>query len=349
VGCVIIKDGRIIAEGYTRPPGGPHAEIVALQAAAGASRGATVYVTLEPCSHYGRTPPCAKALIDAAVGKVVFALQDPDPNVDGRGEEMLRAAGIEVEAGDGAGESARVLEGFIKHRRTGRPFVIAKYAATLDGKIAAASGDSRWVSGPQTREWAHQMRTKIDAIMVGVSTVVIDNPQLTARPGGIEADRHPLRVVVDSRGRTPANASVLAGPARTLIFTTEASSQEWRHAMSEQGAEVAVVPAAEDGRVSLAPMLDDLGRRGILTLLVEGGGVLHGSFFDQRLVDKVHAVIAPMIVGASKAPGAVEGRGAERMRDAIRLRDITVERLGEDVLITGYPVYAPSTGTTARD
>ncbi len=230
---------------------------------------------------------------------------------------------------------------YIKHRRTGLPFVIVKYAATLDGKIAAATGDSRWVSGPDTLAWAHAMRPHIDAIMVGVSTVVIDDPQLTARPGGVDAAHQPLRIVADSSGRTPEAAKVLTGPARTLIATTAASSAGWRETMAAAGAEVIVLPAA-DGRVSLPDLLDDLGRRGVLTLLVEGGGVLHGSFFDQRLVDKVHAVIAPIIVGASKAPGAVEGRGAERMRDAVRLRDLTVERLGDDILVTGYPVYPES-------
>ncbi|HEY7268941.1 MAG TPA: bifunctional diaminohydroxyphosphoribosylaminopyrimidine deaminase/5-amino-6-(5-phosphoribosylamino)uracil reductase RibD [Dehalococcoidia bacterium] len=339
VGCVIVKGGSVIAEGYTQPPGGPHAEVVALRSAGDRARGATLYCTLEPCSHYGRTPPCASAIIEAGIARVVYSLRDPDPRVDGKGAEMLRAAGIDVAEGDGAEESAKALEGFIKHRTTGRPFVVVKYAASLDGKIAASSGDSRWVSGPQTLAWAHQMRTKIDAIMVGVSTVLIDNPQLTARPGGAEAQPHPLRVVVDSRGHTPESAAVLRGPARTLVATTAAATAPWRAAMRTEGAEVFEGPTGEDGRVSLPALLDELGRRGILALLVEGGGVLHGSFFDQHLVDKVHAVIAPMIVGASAAPDAVAGRGAAYMRDAIRLRDLAVERLGEDVLVTGYPVY----------
>jgi diaminohydroxyphosphoribosylaminopyrimidine deaminase/5-amino-6-(5-phosphoribosylamino)uracil reductase len=326
----------------------PHAEIAALDAAGAEARGATAYVTLEPCAHRVSSQTglprtcCADALIAARVARVVFALTDPDPRTSGKGADALRAAGIAVEEGDGGTEAERVLEGYLKHRRTGRPFVIVKYAATLDGKIAASSGDSRWVSGPETREWAHQLRTKIDAIMVGVSTVLIDNPQLTARPGGVEAARHPLRIVLDSRGRMPPTANVLSGPARTLVATTDASSHEWRRGMADCGAETLVLPADETARVSLPHLLDDLGRRGILTLLVEGGGVLHGSFFDQRLVDKLHAVIAPMIVGADGAPNAVAGRGAARMRDAIRLRDLTVERLGEDVLFSGYLVYAES-------
>jgi diaminohydroxyphosphoribosylaminopyrimidine deaminase/5-amino-6-(5-phosphoribosylamino)uracil reductase len=302
-------------------------------------------VTLEPCAHTISSQTglprksCTLALIESGVQKVVFALEDPDSRTSGRGARALRAAGIEVEVGEGAEESARILEAYIKHRRTGRPFVLVKYAASLDGKIAAASGDSRWVSGPATLAWAHEMRTRIDAIMVGVNTILVDNPQLTARPGGVEAERQLLRMVVDSHGRTPPSANVLAGRVPSLIATTEAASLEWRASVEAQGADVLTLPPDARDRVSLPHLLDDLGKRGIVTLLVEGGGVLIGSFFDQQLVDKVHAVIAPMIIGAAKAPGAVEGLGAERMKDAIRLREFTVERLGDDVLITGYPVY----------
>jgi len=345
VGCVIVKDGRVIGEGYyAGPPGAPHAEVVALRQAGEAARGSTVYVTLEPCSHHGRTPPCVEALVAAAVGLVVFAIIDPDDRVAGRGKAALAAAGIGVEQGDGAAESARLLEGYVKQRRTGLPFVIVKYAASLDGRIAAASGDSRWVSGPETLRWSHDLRTKIDAIMVGVSTVLVDDPLLTARPGGVDAERQPLRVVVDSDGRTPLDAKVLTGPAKTLVATTERSPYSWRDLLFLRHAEVVPFIEAADGRVSLPALLAELGKRGVQTLLVEGGGVLHGSLFDQRLVDKMHAVLAPMIIGAAKAPSAVAGRGAERMADAVRLRDLTVERLGEDVLVTGYPVWPTGVG-----
>jgi diaminohydroxyphosphoribosylaminopyrimidine deaminase/5-amino-6-(5-phosphoribosylamino)uracil reductase len=354
VGAVIVRDGRIVGEGAYAGPGTPHAEIVALQAAGDMAAGADAYVTLEPCAHdvssetgQPRTS-CSRALVESRVARVVFSMLDPDPRTAGRGQERLRSAGIAVEAGDGEAESARLLEGYTKHRRTGRPFVIVKFAASIDGKIAAASGDSRWVSGPATLAWAHEMRTRIDAIMVGVSTVLIDNPLLTARPGGVEADRQPLRVVLDSRGRTPESAAVLKGAARTLIVTTPAAEAAWRASVQERGAEVLELPADARGRVALPAVLDELGNRGVLTLLVEGGGVLNGSFFDQRLVDKVHAVIAPMVIGAAAAPGAVAGRGAQRMREATRLRDITVERLGDDVLISGYPVYADG-GAAAGD
>ena len=340
VGCALVRDGAIVGEGfYTGPAGSPHAEVHALEQAGEAARGATAYVTLEPCSHHGSTPPCAEALIAAGVVRVVLAVIDPDERVYGKGKAMLEAAGIAVEVGDGAGESARLLEAYIKHRRTGLPFVAVKYAASLDGRIAAASGDSRWVSGPETLRWAHAMRPNLDVILVGASTVVVDNPQLTARPDGVPSDRQPLRVVLDSNGRISPAAAVLQGPSAALVATTERSAHAWRSQVANAGKEVLVLPADDYGRVALLPLLEELGSCGVLSLLVEGGGVVHGSFFDQRLVDKVYAVIAPMIVGARDAASAVAGVGAERMADAIRLRDITVERLGEDILVTGYPVW----------
>jgi diaminohydroxyphosphoribosylaminopyrimidine deaminase/5-amino-6-(5-phosphoribosylamino)uracil reductase len=194
------------------------------------------------------------------------------------------------------------------------------------------------VSGPDTRTWSHNLRTRIDAILVGSTTVVVDDPELTARPGDQLAERQPLRIVVDSRGRTPPMARVFTGAAKTLIATLADAPQSWRAAVEAQGAEVITLPA-HGGHVDLLALLQELGRRDVLTLLVEGGGVIHGGFFDRGLVDKVHAVIAPMIIGAAEAPGAVAGEGAYRMADALRLRDITVERLGEDILVTGYPAY----------
>jgi diaminohydroxyphosphoribosylaminopyrimidine deaminase/5-amino-6-(5-phosphoribosylamino)uracil reductase len=313
---------------------------VAVAAAGGAARGATLYVTLEPCSHQGRTPPCTRALIAAGVTKVIYSIEDPDARVSGNGHRQLEEEGVEVEVGDGAEDSARLLEAYIKHRQTGLPFVIAKYAASIDGRIAAASGDSRWVSGPMTLRWAHDGRTKLDAIMVGSSTVVVDDPQLTARPGGELAEHQPLRVVLDSTGRISPGAGVFSAVSKTLVATTARSSSEWRWSIEATGAEVLVLDEDPDGRVPLPELLRDLGSRGIVTLLLEGGGVLLGSFFDQRLVDKVTAVIAPMVIGAADAPAAIAGRGAQVMADAIRLSDMTVERLGDDVLLTGYPNWS---------
>jgi len=335
VGCVLVHDGRIVGEGATQPPGQAHAEVVALRAGGDAARGAVAYVTLEPHAHAGRTPSCADALIEAGVSAVHVALVDPNPEVNGRGVETLRAAGIDVAVGDGEAESRRLLEGYLKHRATGLPFVIAKFAATLDGKIAAASGDSRWVAGEAARAWAHRHRTKVDAIMCGVNNVLLDDPQLTARPDGDAAGRQPLRVVADSRGRTPPGAKVLGPGGRTLIATTAASPPEWRAGVEAAGAEACVLPAGEDGRVDLRELLSMLGERGVLTLLVEGGGMLHGSLFAAGLVDKVHAIVAPKIVGGTAYP-AVAGHGVARMADALTLCDVEVERLGDDVAFIGY-------------
>ena len=346
VGAVLVKDGRVVGEGRYEGSGTPHAEVAAIAAAGAAAHGATMYVTLEPCCHRGRTPPCTDAMLAAGVAEVRFAHIDPDSRVAGRGQAQLEAAGVRVLVGEGASEARRINEAYLKHRATGRPFVIAKFAASLDGKIAATSGDSRWVSGPETLAWSQGLRRRIDAIAVGVSTVLIDNPQLTARVGdpsdGGEtrlAERQPLRVVLDSHGRTPRDAKVLgcAGTGgRALIATTDMSPEQWRGEMAAAGVNVAVLPADEASRVSLPALLDLLGRSDVLTLLVEGGGVLHGSFFDAGLVDKVHAVVAPMIIGGRGAPVAVAGQGAARMADALRLRETMVEQLGDDLLVTGY-------------
>ncbi len=349
VGAVVVRDGEIVGEGATQPPGGPHAEAAALRAAAERARGAALYVTLEPCPHQGRTPPCTDAIIAAEVAVVAVASLDPDEQVNGRGIARLRDAGIEVRVGDGAAAGAAHYEPYFHHRRTGRPFVAAKFAASLDGRIAAVSGDSRWISGPQTRAWAHRVRPTLDAILVGVETIIIDNPQLTARPAGaVGPVPQPLRVVLDSRGRTPLQARVLEeqAHARTLIAVTEAAPAEWRAQIARRGAEVAVLPARA-GRVSLTALLDHLGKeRGVVSLLVEGGGEVHGSFLDQRLVDKVYAVVAPILIGGA-AQTAVRGLGARNMADALRLSDLQVEQLGADLLISGYP-YAPADAEQIR-
>jgi diaminohydroxyphosphoribosylaminopyrimidine deaminase/5-amino-6-(5-phosphoribosylamino)uracil reductase len=339
VGAVLVKDGQIIARGHTQPPGGPHAEIVALQAAGPRARGATLYVTLEPCNVYGRTGPCTAAIIDAAVAAVYCAIIDPDPRVRGRGIAELRAAGVRVVVGARAADAADHHADFIVHRVLGRPLVVAKFAASLDGRIAAVSGDSRWVSGPQARAWVHRERAALDAIMVGSGTVLADDPLLTARPEGEgnspQLIRQPLRIVVDSRGRIPTTARVLGAEAPTLIATTAAAPPAWRAALSARGAEVLVLPTAADGRVDLAALFAALGQRGVMSVLVEGGATLLGALFDAALVDKVHAVIAPLIIGGD-AVAAVRGRGAWSMAETHRLQQVTVTRLGDDVLITGY-------------
>ena len=348
VGAVVVRDGQIVGRGYTLPVGGEHAEVVALREAGEAARGATVYCTLEPCSHRGRTPPCTAALIEAAVAAVHYAVSDPDERAAG-GAAVLVEAGITVELRDGAAEATEQLAGFLTRAATGLPRVLVKYAASLDGRIAAGSGDSRRVSGPETLEWVHSWRPYLDAIVVGSSTVLINDPELTARPGRAsesgptEGAHQPLRIVVDSRGRTPDSARILRGETPTLIATIESSDAGWRRRMREIGVEVVELASAlgADGRVhvDLRALVALLGDRGMLNVLFEGGGVLLGSLFDQRLVDRVYAVIAPIVIGAAQAPAAVAGKGVERMAQAPRLTELTVERLGDDTLITGIPIW----------
>jgi diaminohydroxyphosphoribosylaminopyrimidine deaminase/5-amino-6-(5-phosphoribosylamino)uracil reductase len=338
VGAVVVANGETIAEGVTLPPPGPHAEAVALEKAGERARGATMFVTLEPCAHQGRTPPCTGAIIDAGVAEVHYAVADPDPNVDGAGHEALEAAGIRTVAGEEEAEARRFYEAYIKHRTTGLPFVVAKFASSLDGRISSASGDSRWISGEEARRWAHELRTRIDGILVGSSTIVVDDAQLTARPDDVETARQPLRIIVDTRGRTPPMARVFTVPGKTIVATSERAPGTWLGAIRATGAEVLLLPEFQE-RVDIQLLLEELGHRGIVTLLVEGGGMILGNFFDRGLVDKVHAIIAPIIVGAQDAHTAIAGKGAYRMADALHMRDITIERLGEDILITGYPIY----------
>ena len=338
VGAVLVRDGRIVGEGYHRRAGAPHAEVEALRLAGSRARGATLYVTLEPCSHYGRTPPCTAALIQAGVRKVVAAMLDPDPRVRGRGLAALRAAGIEVAAGLGEGEARRLNEAYIVHRLLGRPMVTLKYAMTLDGRIATASGDARWVTGERARRFVHRLRDAVDAIAVGVGTVLADDPLLTTRlPRG---GRDPIRIVLDSLARTPPSARVVrvarSSPAPTWIAVTPAAPQERLQALRAAGAEILRLPAGPDGRVHLPALLAELARRGVLHLLVEGGAAVHGAFFSAGLADRVLAFVAPKIVGGTRAPGPVGGEGAARMAGAVALTGVACRRVGEDWLISGY-------------
>lgn len=335
VGAVLARNGTIVGRGHTQPPGGAHAEVMALREAGARARGATLYVTLEPCNVTGRTGPCTRALIDAGVAAVQCAVIDPDERVRGGGVAELRAAGITVQIGLCAAEAARHHADFIVHRALGRPLVVVKFAASLDGRIAAVSGDARWVSGPAARAWVHEERAALDAIMVGSGTVLSDDPLLTARPASEPPHRQPLRVVVDARGRTPPGARVLGPEAPTLVATSETPSEEWRAAIAARGAELLTVPAAADGGVDLAALLRELARRGVMSLLAEGGATLLGTLFDAELVDVVHAVIAPLVIGGA-APTAVGGRGARMMADARRLRDVCFTSLGDDMRITGW-------------
>ena len=336
VGAVVVKDGRIVGEGATLPPGEGHAEWVALREAGEAALGADLYTTLEPCPIQGRTPPCTDAILAAGVKRVYASIPDPNPKVNGRGVSRLREAGVEVHLGKGAQEAEEMYEGFAKFITTGLPFVTAKYAMSLDGKIATFEGDSQWITGPASRRLVHQRRRASDAIMVGINTVLRDNPRLTARDDDAgDAGRQPLRVVVDGEGRTPDDAAMLREPGRTLIATCRASKESAAR-LTGAGAEIRNFPEI-DGYVDLDALLQELGRREVVNLLVEGGGTLMGSLFDRGLVDKAWAFIAPKIVGGRDALSPVEGRGVGLISRAMMLRCPQVERVGDDVLVTGYP------------
>ena len=342
VGAVIVKDGAVVGSGHTMPPGGNHAEIEALAMAGDLARGATLYTTLEPCCHFGRTPPCTKAIIAAGIVEVHAAVQDPNPVVAGQGMAELESGGIRVSVGEEAEAAAELYEAFAKHILTGLPFVISKFAMSLDGKIASHTGDSKWVTGPKARARVQEIRREIDAVMVGVNTVVADNPQLTARDGnGEPLSRQPLRVVLDSHAHTPANARLLSEPGNTLIVVAKDAPDPGVDALTCAGAEVLRLEAGPDGRPDLSLLIAELGKRGVVSLFAEAGGILQGALFDSGIVDKVYAFIAPVIIGGLGASSPVEGIGAIHMANAVRIGRSRMERIDDDWLIIGYPLRTP--------
>ena len=333
VGAVLVRDGVVIGEGATAPPGGDHAEAAAIRNID--ARGAELYVTLEPCAPFEgkRTPPCAQAVMDAGVGRVVIAMLDPDPRVSGRGAAMLREAGITVDVGDGGAEAVQLIRPFLKHSQTGLPYVIAKFAASLDGRSATASGDSKWITGETAREHSHQQRAWVDAVMAGSGTVIADDPSLTARPGGGVAARQPVRIIVDSRGRTPAGAALFGQPGAVIIATSRVAPSEWKQAMARRGATLIECEADEHG-VNLDQLLAALGQRNVGSIWAEGGGTLLRSLLEGGHVDEVWAYLAPVLIGGDGLP-AIGGFGVRSMGDALRLTQVTVEQVPPDILIRG--------------
>jgi len=358
VGAVVVADGRIVGEGAHLRAGGAHAEVDTLGRAGEAARGADLYVTLEPCNHHGRTAPCTRAILDAGIRRVYFAVADPNPDVAGGGADFLRSRGVDCTEGPLTDEAAYMNRGFFRWTLTNTPWVIAKFAAGLDGRIATRTGESKWITGNASRVRAHELRREVDAILVGSGTILADDPRLTARVGEPEA-RHvsdslsdgaggtpALRVVLDSRGRSPLDATVFTTTptARTLVATTAGSPAEWRQRLLDNGVDVALLPAGSNGRVGVDALLSDLGVRGVRSMLVEGGATVHGAFFDARRVDEVWAFVAPLIIGGEGARPAVGGVGAAALNDAVRLGDVQMERCGDDILIRGVlssPVSAP--------
>jgi diaminohydroxyphosphoribosylaminopyrimidine deaminase/5-amino-6-(5-phosphoribosylamino)uracil reductase len=331
VGAVVVQDGRAVGEGYHSQAGGPHAEVHALAAAGAEARGATLYATLEPCHHAGRTPPCTAAVLEAGVGRVVYGAADPNPRVAGGGGAFLAAQGVEVTPGVLAAECEHEHRFFLKHVATGLPWVALKTAATADGRTAAHGGDSRWVTGESARRHVHRLRSWLDAICVGSGTALADDPRLTCR---LKNGRDPLRVIVDTRLRLPVTARAIAGPspAHCLVVCGPRPPAEARAALEHAGARVMPLPPGPGG-VDLAILCSELGRLGTTSLLLEGGARLAWGFLRAGLIDEVMYFFAPKLIGGQEAPGMIGGQGFARMADAVRLGPARVRRFGDDVML----------------
>lgn len=333
VGAVIVKDNRVVGCGWHRKAGTPHAEVHALNQAGELAQGADVYVTLEPCAHYGKTPPCAKALVEAKVKNVYGGLLDVNPKVAGKGFKILEDAGIHVEYGFLQDELRKQNEVFFKWIEHKKPFIVLKAAMTLDGKIATATGQSKWITNETSRAYGYKLRDIYDGIMVGINTVIEDNPMLTAR---VDGGKNPIRIVVDSSLKIDINANVVQDKsAKTIIATTDKANKDKILKLQAQDVDVIVVDKDKNDKVDIEKLLDILGQQNICSILVEGGATLSGSFVAKKLVDKVYFFIAPKIVGGKEAKTPVAGTGILNLQEALALKDIQIEKLEEDVLIIG--------------
>lgn len=333
VGAVIVKDNRVVGCGWHRKAGTPHAEVHALNQAGELAQGADVYVTLEPCAHYGKTPPCVKALVKAKVKNVYGGLLDVNPKVAGKGFKILEDAGIHVEYGFLQDELRKQNEVFFKWIEHKKPFIVLKAAMTLDGKIATATGQSKWITNETSRAYGYKLRDIYDGIMVGINTVIEDNPMLTAR---VDGGKNPIRIVVDSSLRIDINANVVQDKsAKTIVATTDKADKDKILKLQAQDVDVIVVDKDENDKVDIEKLLDILGQQNICSILVEGGATLSGSFVAKKLVDKVYFFIAPKIVGGKEAKTPVAGTGILILQEALALKDIQIEKLEEDILIIG--------------
>ena len=338
VGAVIVKAGRVVGEGYHQKAGTPHAELHALNAAGESARGATLYVNLEPCCHWGRTPPCTEALLQAGVAEVYVATVDPNPQVAGEGIRRLQDAGVRVHVGLCAGAAARLNEVHTKYIQTGKPFVILKTAMSLDGKIATASGESQWITSEASRQRGHEIRDAVDAILVGSGTVIRDNPALTTRLQGREG-QDATRIVLDSYGRTATDARIFnpESSAGVIVAVTRNAPLQNVKALEKVGAEVITVPAVH-GKVCFKRLMETLGEREITSVLIEGGGNINASAIAAGVVDKVMCFIAPKLIGGRDAPGPIGGEGIPNLRDVPHLQRVSVTPISDsaDFLIEGY-------------
>lgn len=354
VGCVVVHDDHIIGEGWHEVFGKAHAEVNAINQALQRQAGSlpaqcTLYVTLEPCNHHGLTPPCTQAILAARIARVVYGLKDPNPRAAG-GASFLEQNGVEVIGGVHEAEARFQNRFFLKHLSSKKPYVIVKSATSLDGKIATRTGHSQWITGPQARERCHQLRQAVDAIVVGADTVIADNPALTVRlPDALSAVtsiRHPRPVVLDSVGRVPLNSTLLSGESssrRPIIATTQKMPERHRQKLEAHGVEVIILPANTDGLgIDPTALLEALGQRAMQSVMLEGGASVHGSFRDAGLIDEIWNFIAPKVVGGTNAPGSFAGLGCETLEQATHLHNVTIEKIGDDLLIRGLinPVTA---------
>ncbi|NLI81066.1 MAG: bifunctional diaminohydroxyphosphoribosylaminopyrimidine deaminase/5-amino-6-(5-phosphoribosylamino)uracil reductase RibD [Deltaproteobacteria bacterium] len=336
VGAVVVKEGLFVGSGYHAWAGGPHAEVNALRDAGEKSRGATLYVTLEPCNHFGRTPPCTAAILKAGISRVVVGMADPNPRVQGGGAAFLRERGIEVAVGVGSDRCRLLNQPFIKHVTTGLPLVTLKAAMTLDGRIAAASGDSRWISNERSRNFVHRLRSYLDAVLVGIETALQDDPQLTARLSSRNSFRQPIRIILDTRLRLPLSSNLVrtAETVPVWVACAEDAPREAEERLRQAALDIIRLPR-RDGRLDLEALLGELGRRDITSLLVEGGSKVLGDFMERRLADDFYFFYAPKILGDPRAVAALSGTPKANISEAQAVHSVSVRRFGSDVMLHG--------------
>jgi diaminohydroxyphosphoribosylaminopyrimidine deaminase/5-amino-6-(5-phosphoribosylamino)uracil reductase len=336
VGAVLVKKGRIVGKGFHQTAGGPHAEVNAMKAAGDKARGADLYINLEPCCHYGKTPPCTDTLLQHKIKRVFVGMVDPNPLVSGKGLERLIKAGIRVKTGILEAEARKLNEVFIKYITRKMPFVILKVASTIDGKIATRTGDARWITGEKARSFVHQLRNEVEAVLVGIGTVKRDNPLLTTRLSQGKG-RDPHRIVIDTNLTLPLSSKLLHlnSPARTIIVAAHNASTRKMRKLKELGATILTIPTRK-GRLNLRELLKELGKMEITSIMVEGGREIFTSFLEQGLADKLYLFYAPKIIMGKEAVGITGGPGRARLKDAIQVSEVKVKRLGYDILIEGY-------------
>jgi diaminohydroxyphosphoribosylaminopyrimidine deaminase/5-amino-6-(5-phosphoribosylamino)uracil reductase len=340
VGTVIVRDGNVLSKGYHRRAGAPHAEIEALKRLGGNAPGAAMYVTLEPCNHFGRTPPCTEAILASGIKRVVIGMRDPNPGVRGGGAAFLAEHHIQVELGVLEAECRELNEGFVKHVSSGRPFVMVKSAQTLDGWTATSGGDSRWITNERSREYVHQLRDRVDAVMVGIGTILADDPRLTCRLKH-DKGKDPLRIVVDTHLRTPAQARIVKQESSSgTMWVVGSGVKKGVVCDFEKGNNTVVSCPTKQGRIDMESLLDILGEKMITSLLVEGGAGIIGSLLRGRLVDKFYIFKAPRLLGGGDGVPMASGPGPRMMKESVFLKDIRVKRFGDDILVVGYPDYA---------